>query len=75
MDRIPFSVRRMVQVRYSFFSAFFCVPLRFPLCGIVGFAVMLSAVSVASAVGIVVYVIRHRGRARPRRAISESAAR
>jgi len=38
-------------------------------------AALGSAVSVASAVGIVIYVIRHRGRVRPGRAISESAVR
>src|SRR5512137_2719084 len=35
-------------------------------------AALGSAVSVASAVGIVIYVIRHRGRVRPERAISGS---
>jgi phage-related tail fiber protein len=38
-------------------------------------AALGSAVSIASAVGIVIYVIRHRGRVRPGRAISESAVR
>jgi len=38
-------------------------------------AALGSAVSVASAVGIVIYVIRHRGRVRPERAISGSVVR
>ena len=38
-------------------------------------AALGSAVSIASAVGIVIYVIRHRGRVRPERAVSGSVAR
>lgn len=38
-------------------------------------AALGSAVSIASAVGIVIYVIRHRGRVRPGRATSGSAVR
>jgi hypothetical protein len=38
-------------------------------------AALGSAVSVASAVGIVIYMIRHRGRVRPERAVSGSAVR
>ncbi len=38
-------------------------------------AALGSAVSIASAVGIVIYVFRHRGRVRPGQAISGSAVR
>jgi hypothetical protein len=38
-------------------------------------AALGSVVSIASAVGIVIYVIRHRGRVRPGQAISGSAVR
>jgi len=38
-------------------------------------AALGSAVSVASAVGIVIYVLRHRGRVRPERTVSGSVAR
>jgi len=38
-------------------------------------AALGSAVSVVSAVGIVIYVLRHRGRVRPERAISGSVVR
>jgi hypothetical protein len=42
---------------------------------IIGAAALGSLVSVASAVGVVIYLVRHRGRVRPEQAVSGSAIR
>jgi hypothetical protein len=42
---------------------------------IIGAAALGSLVSIASAVGVIIYLVRHRGRVRPEQAISGSAIR
>jgi hypothetical protein len=42
---------------------------------IIGAAALGSLVSIASAVGVIIYLVRHRGRIRPEQAISGSAIR